>query len=94
LCYERNLYDSAQWEAAGFLGMSEKTLRDIYGHHHPDSLMEAADAIGRRKPVSLVNAVSDVKNLHKPLKIWTQSQSNLSPLANSLLTGKLTGNFI
>lgn len=24
------------WEAAGFLGMSEKTLRDVYGHHHPD----------------------------------------------------------
>jgi integrase len=26
------------WEAAGFLGMSEKTLRDVYGHHHPDYL--------------------------------------------------------
>ena len=26
------------WEAAGFLGMSEKTLRDTYGHHHPDHL--------------------------------------------------------
>jgi integrase len=24
------------WEAAGFLGMSEKVLRDTYGHHHPD----------------------------------------------------------
>jgi hypothetical protein len=33
------------WEAAGFLGMSEKTLRDTYGHHHPDHLQGAADAI-------------------------------------------------
>jgi integrase len=34
------------WEAAGFLGMSEKTLRDVYGHHHPDYLRGAAHAIG------------------------------------------------
>lgn len=30
------------WEAAGFLGMSEKVLRDTYGHHHPDFLKGAA----------------------------------------------------
>lgn len=36
------------WQAAGFLAMSEKTLRDVYGHHHPDYLREAADAIGGR----------------------------------------------
>jgi integrase len=36
------------WEAAGFLGMSEKTLRDTYGHHHPDHLRGAANAIGSR----------------------------------------------
>jgi hypothetical protein len=30
------------WEAAGFLGMSEKTLRDVYAHHHPDHLKGAA----------------------------------------------------
>ena len=29
------------WDAAGFLGMSEKTLRDVYGHHHPDFLQGA-----------------------------------------------------
>ena len=45
------------WEAAGFLGMSEKTLRDVYGHHHPDYLHGAAKAIGTRKPVSLVNSL-------------------------------------
>jgi hypothetical protein len=36
------------WEAAGFLGMSEKTLRDTYGHHHPAHLRGAADAIASR----------------------------------------------
>jgi integrase len=36
------------WEAAGFLGMSEKTLRETYGHHHPDYLRGAANAIGTR----------------------------------------------
>lgn len=29
------------WESAGLLGMSEKTLRDVYGHHHPDYLQQA-----------------------------------------------------
>jgi integrase len=36
------------WEAAGFFAMSEKTLRDVYGHHHPDYMRGAAEAIGRR----------------------------------------------
>ncbi len=36
------------WEAAGFLAMSEKTLIKHYGHHHPDHMRDAADAIGRR----------------------------------------------
>ena len=39
---------SPMWEAAGFLGMSEKTLRETYGHHHPDHLRGAANAIGSR----------------------------------------------
>jgi lambda repressor-like predicted transcriptional regulator len=41
------------WEAAGFLGMSEKTLRDVYGHHHPEHQRNAADAIGYGPPFSL-----------------------------------------
>jgi integrase len=36
------------WEASGYLGMSEKTLRDVYGHHHPDFLKGASEAIGRQ----------------------------------------------
>lgn len=53
------------WEAAGFLGMSEKTLRDTYGHHHPDHLRGAADAIGSRptppKNVALVVSLVEEK---------------------------------
>jgi integrase len=53
------------WEAAGFLGMSEKTLRDTYGHHHPDHLRGAAEAIGSRptppKKVALVVSLVEEK---------------------------------
>jgi integrase len=36
------------WEAAGFLGMSEETLRRVYGHHHPDYMRAAVAAMDRR----------------------------------------------
>jgi integrase len=36
------------WEAAGFLGMSVKVLIETYGHHHPDHMRGAADAITRK----------------------------------------------
>ena len=52
------------WEAAGFLGMSEKTLRETYGHHHPDLLRGAADAIAARpapKKVALVVSLVEEK---------------------------------
>jgi hypothetical protein len=47
-------YEDLIWDAAGFLGMSEKTLRDTYGQHHPGHLRSAAAAIGHSKPQSLV----------------------------------------
>ena len=34
------------WEAAGFLGMTEKTFIDVYGHHHPDHQKNAVNAFG------------------------------------------------
>jgi integrase len=37
------------WQAAGFLGMSEKTLVNIYGHHHPDFMDSARNAFDRRR---------------------------------------------
>lgn len=37
------------WEAAGYLGMSERMIRDTYGHHHPKHLRGAAEAIGGKR---------------------------------------------
>jgi len=34
------------WEAAGFLGMTEQTFIDVYGHHHPDHQKNAVNAFG------------------------------------------------
>jgi integrase len=33
------------WDAAGFLGMTRETLEKVYGHHHPDHLRSAAEAL-------------------------------------------------
>jgi integrase len=55
------------WQAAGFLGMSLKTLLDTYGHHHPDYMREAAAAItskDRNANVAVVETVVDL-NLHR-----------------------------
>jgi hypothetical protein len=33
------------WDVAAYVGMSEKMVRDNYGHHAPDHMQEARDAI-------------------------------------------------
>lgn len=33
------------WEVAGYLGTTEKVIRDVYGHHSPDYLAGAAEAL-------------------------------------------------
>jgi len=59
------------WEAAGYLGMSPKVLQDTYGHHHPDHLQNAVDAIGRKpeqkKDVSgaVTGAVTPFRKIEK-----------------------------
>lgn len=37
-----------RWSAAGFLGMSVELLESTYGHHCPDHLRPAVEAMGRR----------------------------------------------
>jgi integrase len=47
------------WEATGFLGMTRETLERVYGHHHPDHLREAADALsGRPRNVRATHDIS------------------------------------
>jgi integrase len=38
------------WQAAGYLAMRQETLERVYGHHHPDFMREAAEAMNRRAP--------------------------------------------
>jgi integrase len=49
------------WEAAGFLGMSAEVLLATYGHHHPDFLHGAANAITSKHRVSVVETVVDLE---------------------------------
>jgi integrase len=52
------------WRLAGFLGMTVETLERVYGHHHPDYMADAAEAIAqkpkRRKGASVI-ALEGVK---------------------------------
>jgi integrase len=36
------------WQVSGFFATSVPTLVRVYGHHHPEYMREAAEAIGRR----------------------------------------------
>lgn len=40
--------DAKPWDAAGFLGMTMKTLEDNYGHHRPGHQSSALKAMGRK----------------------------------------------
>ncbi|MGV8856217.1 MAG: tyrosine-type recombinase/integrase [Devosia sp.] len=37
------------WDASGYFGMTVQVLTDVYGHHHPDHLRDAAARMGRRR---------------------------------------------
>jgi hypothetical protein len=54
------------WQAAGYLGMSAEILERTYGHHHPDYMRSAVEAItakqqqnvsGRSANVLLANSL-------------------------------------
>jgi integrase len=47
-----------KWEAAGFLGMTVEMIDQVYGHHHPNYLRNAAHAIGYRPRVSLAQSLA------------------------------------
>jgi integrase len=52
------------WQAAGYLGMSTDVLERTYGHHHPDYMRGAAEAITSKQPqnVSLVVPLVETEN--------------------------------
>jgi hypothetical protein len=47
-----------KWEAAGFLAMSVEMLDQVYGHHHPDFLRTAAQALSYRRRQSLAETLA------------------------------------
>ena len=50
------------WQAAGYLGMSVKTLLEVYGHHHPDHLKDAVAKMTAKPTAS----ASPQKQAEKP----------------------------
>jgi integrase len=52
------------WQAAGYLGMSSQMIERTYGHHHPDYMRGAAQAITAKQPqnVSLVVSLVEPEN--------------------------------
>ena len=36
------------WDASGYLSMSAKMLSEVYGHHHPDHMRSAVNALSRK----------------------------------------------
>jgi integrase len=55
------------WQAAGYLGMSTDVLERTYGHHHPDYMHGAAQAITAKQPqnVSLVISLVEPEEVRK-----------------------------
>lgn len=58
------LNGAKMYDAAQALGMSEKILRETYGHHHPDFQSDVVRRFRPQKAVSLVNSlvVTDGRN--------------------------------
>ena len=54
------LNGTSLYDAAAFLGMSEETLRKVYGHHHPDYQRDAAARI-TQKPSPMVSPMGLAK---------------------------------
>ena len=83
-------------EAAGYLGMSEKTLRETYGHHHPDYMRGAVEAINRnsRQPGNIGKSLAQsnqartatvqaTENIGGPGRTRTSNQTVMSELIDN-----------
>nr|WP_320416121.1 tyrosine-type recombinase/integrase [Bradyrhizobium roseus] len=84
---------AAMWDAAGFLGMSEKTLRETYGYHHPEFLRGAAHAIASRPApakealvISLVEEKAKGTAPRKPMKLLVRP-AGLEPATRPVSAG-------
>ena len=58
-----------EWVAAGYLGMSVEVLRNNYGHHHPNFMKGATDAITSKKKRSQKEAQSVPQSVPQPKSV-------------------------
>jgi integrase len=56
------------WQAAGYLGMSTEVLDRVYGHHSPEHLKQAAEAITGKTATKVSVVVSVVGKNSRPAK--------------------------
>ena len=56
------------WQAAGYLGMSAEMIERTYGHHHPDYMRAAAQAITSKQQQNVSLVVSLVEPENEPSK--------------------------
>ena len=67
------------WQAAGYLGMSAQTLERTYGHHHPDYMRGAAEAITTKQAANNSGQTKNVllvKSLVEPEKPQLKRQKS------------------
>ena len=57
------------WQAAGYLGMSTEILDRVYGHHSPDHLKGAAEAIAGKNKLNVSVVVSVVGEAEARTKV-------------------------
>ena len=57
------------WQAAGYLGMSAEMLDRVYGHHSPDHLKGAVEAITSKKVTNVSVVVSVVDKVEARSKL-------------------------
>ena len=75
------------WQAAGYLGMSAQMIERTYGHHHPDYMRGAAEAITTKQSANRSGQAGNVsggKRFATKAKTlmnswWAREDSNLQP---------------
>jgi integrase len=63
------------WQAAGYLGMSAQMIERTYGHHHPDYMRGAAEAITSKQPANVSGRGGNV-SLVEPEKAPTKKHKS------------------
>ncbi|MBZ8133266.1 site-specific integrase [Afifella sp. IM 167] len=66
------------WQASRFLGMSMETLERVYGHHHPDHLRAAREALDRPASRRAASHAANPRGTHADSFSGTKAQHGAS----------------